>query len=307
MGYAAQKRLTGLIMRQLMENIKRLTGGGLPDDYMAVDIEATGTDPRKDLILEWGHCLVRNREPVERNGTLLNWYMLPDAVPPAWLDKRLAILQRVMSLDGRRWHITPERLKKEGEHPHEVLKAIHSLLNEADKQNLTIISHCGLNFDLKMLLMHFEKDLQLPSPFNGRPRFIDTGALEKASQLPPDVALPRRDETLDRYMSRILAHKAQGVYYNLDKHCLEKYGFAEKHGFSLSDMHSAVQDAYVVHLLFEEYRRLGEAEHVRETIAKRNIPVPVDSSPDSLPEVKSGAEAIFPPAGARRFRGQRNR
>lgn len=287
----------------LMMNWKHMfeqaTGSAFPDSYFCFDVETSGFSREKDLILEWGHCLVDDRKVSDRNSILLNWYE-SDVVPADWLTQRLATLSRDMALDGRSWNITAERIRDEGVPPKEGLRFIHELLSTIHNQGLFMVSHNGWNFDVPMIQNHLSMDLGIDFEFDPA-RLIDTGSLEKASQLIPNhpEAMPQANETLEVYCKRISAWRAKGVFYNLDRHCLQKYKLATKHNIDESMMHSAGQDAWVLHLLMEEFRDLYNTNLLPDpkVVAPSRPVAPVAASP-----VKTR-----PAAGPVNYRKQRNR
>lgn len=252
-----QLKRTGMIISHWQPWFSKQFGGVLPSSYFCFDLEFTGFNRQKDLIVEWGHCLVRDRQVQDRNNVILNWYAVPEIVPAWWVTERLAHIQRTMALEGRAWHVTPAVMKADGIHPHKALAFMWDLFQEVMGQGMMLASHCGWNCDVDMLTNHFARDLQRAFVIDPN-RMFDTGAIEKASQLPPEQGLPRDGETLKKYFRRILATRAKGVYANLDTHCVQKYKFDTRFGIDAKAMHSASEDAYVVHLLMEEFRMLGE-------------------------------------------------
>ena len=51
---------------------RQLFGGSLPDTYICCDTETSGFNRTKDVIVQWGHCLVENRKVVERLSVMVN-------------------------------------------------------------------------------------------------------------------------------------------------------------------------------------------------------------------------------------------
>ena len=228
-------------------------GGSLPSDYMTFDCETTGFDRQKDLITEFGYCTVIDKKVENRDSFLLNWYEIPEM--SEFLDNRLAAVARAMQIQNRPWSITPARVKAEGRPPKEAVAAIYDILDSWQKRGMLMIGHNALRFDCPMLLSHFSQDLGKDFVFDPN-LVLDTGCIEKASQLNDARALPLDGETLADYANRIIAIRAK-VKWSLDGWCVPKYGLAEKHKLDAGAMHTAGEDAYVLHLLFEEYRRLA--------------------------------------------------
>lgn len=290
------------LMMNWKNMFKRATGSDFPDSYFCFDVETSGFNREKDLILEWGHCLVSDRVAVDRNSVLLNWYE-STVVPADWLDDRLARLAREMELADRAWHITPERLKDEGINPIQGVKFMHEMLTAIDAQNLFMVSHNGWGFDVPMIENHIAMDLGIDFQFNPG-RLIDTGSLEKASQLIPDnpAALPHDAESLEEYCKRISAWRAKGVYYNLDNHCLKKYKLDTKYNINPGQLHAAGDDAWVLHLLMEEFRTLYDNAGEGVATPAKAPTVPAPSRPSSA--VKPATPKTTNPVS---YRKQRNR
>ena len=49
----------------------------------------------------------------------------------------------------------------------------------------------------------------------------------------------------------------RGVYWALDRYCEQQYGLYAKAGFGVEEAHKSGTDSYVLHLLFEEHRKLA--------------------------------------------------
>jgi len=236
-------------------------GGAFPVDRFHYDVESSGFSRKDDVIVEWGHCMVRDGKVVDRNNIVINWYKCPEAIPPSRLTNQLERIRREMRNQGRSWRLTEEVLRDEGVHPDKAIPWIYELLTEVQQQGMMLVSHNGWNFDNPMLVEHFRQDLNKEFAFNPN-QIFDTGCIEKASQLMsehPERALPKEGETLLDYFKRISGWRASGVYSNLDTHCLKKYKLVEKYGLDPTKMHTAGEDAYALHCLMEEFKVLCEA------------------------------------------------
>ena len=237
----------------------RYGGSLLPESYFTFDLESSGFSRDKDFILEWGHCVVRDRKVEDRASFLVNWYDAPDSVPAAYLDRQLERIAQDMRVDGRTWRITPELLKTKGVAPSKFVPWLFDYLTEVKEQGLLFVSHNGINFDIPMILSHFKNDLGENFDF-GQDQVFDTGAVEKASQMSDEIkAMPQRGESMHAYFRRIAYCKAAGVQWNLDQHCMEKYRLVEKYNVDPSKSHTAGEDSYALYGLMEEFRALAEA------------------------------------------------
>ena len=250
----SDRRMVAFLQR-LDKDIRRLTGDGWPADYCVVDIESSGFSREKDLICEFGLCLVQDHQWVDRNSFVLNWYALgDDVVPHSWLTDRLLRVARQMELGGSVFSVTPQRMREEGVHPQTALRWIYDYLSEIKAQKLIFVSHNGLGFDMPMLCASFEKDLRLEFTLDPN-RVLDTSAIAKAAQLIADHpgALPKANETLHAYFRRIAGWRAAGIKHNLP-HCIQMYNLVQAADSDLEAQHTAGQDAYVTHLLLEHFR-----------------------------------------------------
>lgn len=232
-------------------------GGSLPRSYLCYDIETSGFSREHDVILEFGHCLVHDGKLVDRNSVVLNWF-LHDTVPHSYLREQLANVARNMQIECKSWRLTERVLEEEGIHPITALPYIFDLLSICQNQGLLMVTSNGWNFDNPMLVSHFEQDLEKSFTFNSN-QIFDVGCIVKASQLVEENqgALPKLGESLLAYFKRISGWRAQGVYSNL-AFCVKKYGLDQKYNVDLTKLHTASEDAYVLHLLMEEFRTLLE-------------------------------------------------
>lgn len=275
---------TKMIIHHWSPAFMSLFGGYLPNDYMCFDIETTGFSTEKDLITEWGHCLVRNRQVLRRDNFVLNWYERPDLVNPVWLDQKLATVKAHMRVEGNEYRITPEVMQSEGMDPIKVIRFFYDFMLELRQQGLLFVAHNGWGLDARMVKSHIEQDLEQPWTW-GPNEIFDTGGVEKASQMNTSNVLPRPGDTLETYFKRVAAIKADGIKWRLDKHCIPKYELDKKFGLDPAKMHKAGDDAYATHLLFEALRDLYERELVDE-------PLPVET-PVQLPG-RPAAKAVTP-------------
>jgi hypothetical protein len=334
-----------MIINHWAPAFRRLYGGeaAIPDDYFTFDIESSGFSRENDLIVEWGHAIVEGREVVDRNNIVLNWFARPDLVKADWLEFQLNRVARQMALNGRAWRLTPDFVRANGIDPYEALNWVHELLTTIQDSGTLLVSHGGWNFDCPMLCAHFAKDLDRDFTFNDNQMF-DTSAIEKASQLVGHPrALPQPGETLKAYFKRIGGWRQSGIEHNLDQHCVNKYKLVEKYGVDVATLHTAGEDAMLLHYLMEEFRGLclappspaasagflADAREIHAECERRaNYEPPpepgVDAPPPprrgpvrpSIPQTKTAAARAEAPRPARpavqpappvRHRGQRSR
>lgn len=286
-------RALGRILGHWAPLFRRLYGSDLPDDYVALDVETTGFDRAKDLILEFGWCRVRGREVVRRGGIVLDWSD-HHVVPDEWLYTRLRELARTMRLDGKSWRLDYGTMRELGVPPEKGLARVLRKLDRLRDEQVLCLGQNFYSFDAQMLAANFRGFLGVRGWEFGANAILDTGILQKALQaLDRPGMLPTPQDTLRSYSTRVADKRLPGVKWNLDGHCAPKYGLFEKHGLDASQAHSAGFDAEVVCRLYEEYREL-----VAEAAA-----APADPGPAAVPFVPTAANANrTPPA----FRRQRN-
>jgi DNA polymerase III epsilon subunit-like protein len=278
----------------------KLLGGKWPRDYVCFDLETSGFAKKSDVIVEWGHCIVRDCKVVKKLGMVINWYgsgLLEYG--DGGLTRRLQRVREGMAADGRTFRITPAVMRKEGVSPEVALPWMFEFLSMLQSQEEMLVVHNGWKFDIEMIENHFLNCMGERFEFDPN-RVIDTGAIEKASQIFDDYrAVPQPGETLKDYFLRIANWRLPGVKWNLDTWCMEKYDLAGKYGADPEKAHTAEHDAWLLHLLMEEFRE-------RMTAAP-----PPDVSPPAEPQVpkgrknRSGKKKKKPDPFRRRRRGQR--
>lgn len=229
--------------------------GGWPSSYLAIDVETSGLDAAKDVILEWGYCRVENGRTVEQRSTFLDWRN--HAVVPFWyIQQRVSRLAQEFAEAGKPYTRTLARLNAEGLPADAVLREMDRVLSDAHKTNTVMVAHNG-TFDERMIAANLA-GFRISAGFSFRPNgWVDTAAAEKASQI---SIPPRNDESLNSYWRRVSSVRAKGIKSSLDTHCFQKYGFDTNYGLSKANMHSAGMDAYCCHLLMEEFRKLGRGK-----------------------------------------------
>lgn len=259
-----ERESAGMIISRWQPWFTQQYGGTFPVNRFHYDVESSGFSRKDDVIVEWGHCMVRDGKVVDRNNVVINWFLCPDSIPADRLRYQLERVAREMRQAARSWRLTEKILREEGVHPDKAIPWIYDLLTSVQDQGMMLVSHNGWNFDNPMLLEHFKQDMNKDFVFNPNQLF-DTGCIEKATQLMevnPERALPQQGESLLAYFKRISGWRATGVYHNLDSHCVKKYRLVEKYGIDPYALHTAGEDAYVLHLLMEEFKLLTEAQQV---------------------------------------------
>jgi len=224
-----------------------------PENYFIFDLETCGFSPRKDLIVEVGWAVVRDRQIVNCEGMLLDWTRMP-WVDQHWLRNQLLRVERAYTEKGRAWNIPYERLADEGVEPLEGLAVMGQLLHESVLDDEWIVGHNAWGFDRRMIDGATSRFLKLKIPWKPGAIF-DTGLMEKAAQL----HRPQQPgESRDEWYGRVSANRAS-IQWNLDGHCVQKYKLVERFNLDLSEMHQAGFDCIFTHCLFETFRQIAEA------------------------------------------------
>lgn len=234
-----------------------------PRDYTTIDIETSGIHPEQHYICAIGHVVVRGGAIEAMHESYLNWPAEP-GVDTAELRQQLRETEEHMVSCGKPFHHSYERLQLEGRPALTVLQEYLDLIEDMEARGEILVSHNGWRFDMEFLQSHFHNWLGVPFVF-APGAVYDTGIVEKAAQLPAsDGHLPYRGETLQQFAHRIGGIRRKGVFWALDGYCEAKYGLAARAGGTAALMHTAGQDALLLHYLYEEQRRqaLGECAAV---------------------------------------------
>lgn len=276
---------------------RSLYGNTWPRTYCAIDCETTGYNFDRDVITEWGHCLVKDGEVVDRLSIVLNWTN-HGIVADHWLRNRLISLASNMALGNKSCHMSYERMRKEGEHPDKTLAFIRDFTAKVAAAGIPFVLH-NATFDENMIAANLV-GFKVASAFSlGDNGYLDTEAIEKASQLLDHPrAHPRPNDTLRSYFIRVKNTRVTGVKSNLDSHCFHKYQFQDKYGIDPAHMHGAEIDAYCTHLLMKEFG---------ERVSSEIKPLPMSLRP-SAPASMTPPYRHSPltqPTGLRRIRKQR--
>lgn len=285
-----------MIVNYWPEWFRSLYGGGWPQSYCCVDVETTGFSFDRDVIWEWGHCLVLDGKIEDRLSLVIDWSTHPTM---RWnIDGLIDRLQRDMCVECKPCSASIELMKKNGMPAEEALSFIRKFTRNIKARNIPFVVH-NFTFDEKMICSNLSRFGEVEGFSFGDNGFIDTDGIEKASQLVTEPKFhPVRSDTLRSYFHRVRYARANGLKSNLDQHCFEKYDF-KKHGISKSDMHGAEMDAYCCHLLMEEYRSQLKPHILTPPL------IPLASLP--VPRKVPVAQAKVPVGvGHKRVRGQRN-
>lgn len=232
-------------LRQIVSRLavtERWPNNKLPCDYLVVDTETTGVNSSKDNILQIGLCAVHNceisHEYSDEDYTAYT-IQLPQS---AFVGKEAAI-----KVHG----ITYERCRDHGIPKTEAYSLLHTIVVDALSKGMFICGHNLYNFDIPFLQVELSRmGIHFRFPPN---QVVDTAMLAKAMQL---GMLPGEGEPAYVYYDRVKNFVAKGVYYNLSKYCMGRFGLAEKYGTNVDKAHNAGYDCWLTHLVVTEMNKI---------------------------------------------------
>lgn len=238
---------------------------GFPDNYLVLDIETTGNDLSKDVILEIGWCEVKDNKVITNNSVILDWERTP-YVDPKWVKQRLKETKQRMEEEGKCFPFSVDSLSS-GVKPNNFFSLLLDKLKQVRHQDGVVVTHNGVRFDLPIISSHFHRVL------NTNYRFLpeeiwDTGALEKGHQL--DELLCQGELPGD-FAYRVLNRSNDKIKWNLHDHVIYKYDLANRFDLNLELAHTARYDAYITYLLFNEFRQLSERGLKRQPVCIRSL------------------------------------
>ncbi len=229
--------------------------GDLPSSYFLFDLETTGSDKRNDLIWNIGAMLVEDGRVVEEFDAVLDWTSLPvSEIDPCWLTKKIASINSQLRRADKPQHLTLD-LMRTGRAPREVLQELVDKLTQAKKQNIPVVNHGLINFDIPMLTNQTQTWLGAPYLFK-RAQVVDTAALEKAIELRLPPSAPEYAGCgLLAYQKKVLDIRSH-VRFSLDTHCARKYNLWSKTGLSSELAHLGLNDTKLCDCLIRTYKEL---------------------------------------------------
>lgn len=275
-------------------------GGQLPDDYITFDVETTGFDPRRDLIVQWGHKQITGRK-VDDAGSddfFINWFE-GGLVPEDEVRFLIRKSQRSMTLSDKATVIDEERMRS-GRDPMECLPHLFQLFNQWKQQKTLLVGHNAVAFDYRMLDAMFSQfsvgELTIDDD-----HIFDTGAIVKALVSEPSGKLvPRLGETALAYSRRLIYSRQPGVKWGLDGPEVAKFD-VERFGVKTANYHESGNDSLAVHGIFETFRGLIDIVGTRPTAG------PAARTAQKTPSSKKQSTTTDPAVATRKVRRQRNR
>lgn len=251
------RNLARVVFSKWEAHLRKWYGCGLPENYLAWDTETTGFDKQFDLPLEFGWCVVRDRQPINRGSFLLDWTRRTDLVEKNWLLEQLERIDYSMRLNKRSWRITYDLLKREGRDPYQVIRFAHRMFTSNRDAGAQFVGHNSVCYDNELWRNVFYEFLGKKWQWQPGETF-DTGCLEKArmSLELPDRSkhlFPQPGEQLDAFFRRVTHANRRGLKWNIEA-CVDRYHLCEDYGVCRDALHGANMDAYCCHILTELHR-----------------------------------------------------
>ncbi len=228
--------------------IWKKTFGPLPDDYLVFDLETSGLDSDRDVILQIGWCRVLNRKVKENKAIVLNWQSYLEPAELEILRGRLAYTSDSMHRRGLGYNWSIDRINREGVDPKTGFVEFAKYLSRSP---ILIGHHCwkhDLPFVDKCSRRLTRMGVGIPDT-----RMLDTFALVKSAQ---SGAFPLPTDTYKSFSKRAVSAGGNKYRGALDKFCVPALHLDAKYGVNTSTMHDAAVDSLVTHYVVEELRLL---------------------------------------------------
>lgn len=227
-------------LRRIFSYFSNKLGGEFPPaNYVVLDTETTGLDRVEDRVIELGMAVVSDKK--------LKWRS----------SDYIRVPEEAMSADATAVHgITSDILNREGGDSQYIFDLFVSQLDSLRAMGFSFVGHNFIGFDGPFLENECKRhghDISF-----GPNEVVDTGMLVKAARL---RLVPYEGMSLRDFFYKVYTRRARGVYYNLPKYCIKRFGL-EKLGVQMENTHSAGYDAWISHLVLEELRRMAASTTV---------------------------------------------
>jgi DNA polymerase III epsilon subunit-like protein len=261
----AMESLKQLNIDTLKYNLNVILGNQmrLPDNYMVLDLETTGTEYYNSHIWQVGLYPVLNGKPETDpiKGTTLYVKQPKEALEKATFE----ITRRWAKSVGIEPHraeslVMPEseaykKIEKDfvnevndnGVEEAEAMKIVTDLVTSYAKQYYPIVGQNFVRFDcpfIEYTCARVGMPFQFPSS-----KLIDTGILIKSSILGRRIG---KDETCKTFYTRVSNERAKGVYFALERFAIPYWSMDVKYGIDITKAHDAGYDCYVTSLVMTE-------------------------------------------------------
>lgn len=228
--------------------------GPLPDNYIIIDTETCGLEPREDYVLQLGQVIVKDRQVVHQAGLYLDW-VRPGILPEQWLRNRMAGIADNMARHGAQYRVNFDVMMTEGVDARSVINEWASTIKTGLDSGMSLVGHNIASYDLVMLSRHVVDVCKNPLLIPGN-AVCDTGMLEKARQI--NMA-PSPGENMVEWFWRVYAAKRR-VKWKLDGHCADQYDLWVRSGLNPTLAHDAVADCVLTYHLLEAMREFLEPQ-----------------------------------------------
>lgn len=227
-------------MKQLMGDVaRRCPGGVLPDNYLVLDFETNGLEPRNDRILSVGYLAVRGRKAAGAPVSHLVKHAADVTNPP-----------RAFAVNG----ITRQMMSEQGLPAPELFGMLADLLEAGQDSGCMVLGHNIAAFDIPFLgaelkrvgrAMRFRAD-----------GVLDTGMLVLAPRL--GLRMQPDENLCDFFLRAYAANRDKWLKWSLDW-CyanLNLKEFLQARGA----VHEAGDDCLRTHYVFERIRQMCGVE-----------------------------------------------
>lgn len=228
-----------LPMASKSDSLHKYPDAFFPDTYMVIDLETTGFSPRSDYITQFALAVIRERKLASNVSFLLQ-------IPEGSMNKKAS------EVTG----ITEEMCQEHGMPRPEAMHNIYATLsNWRNVCQGVFVGHNASKFDIPFLEAAFKRH-SIDFLFRDH-EIVDTGAMVKSMQM---GTWPLPTETLRGFMNRMLNVYATGVYWSLDRFCLDRFKLRERLEKEGLKSHDAGADCVVTHWVLEALRAEREEQ-----------------------------------------------
>lgn len=221
--------------------------GGMPRDFLVVDIETLGFQPEHDKVVQLGLCFVRDLKP--HHEFFQDDYLTLTLRWPAdcFIGKEGAI--GVHGIDAN-------KSREEGVDPVEAFSLLADMTTYARANRMLLCGHNLYSFDLPFL-QTAANQLDVPLVFDGC-GLLDTALLVKTMRM--GIEAQAGERPLDFWKRARNLYCPKGMRYNLDNYCMSRFSLSEKYGVSSDQAHDAGYDCFLTYLVVKELSELTAKE-----------------------------------------------
>ena len=215
----------------------------LPCDYLVLDTETTGFSSTDNHIVQIGLCAVRDCEICHDFGDddFMSFTIKLPEEAFIWAEGAV----KVHGIDY-------VKSQEQGIPPEEAYGLLHEVLLDARSKGMYICGHNLYSFDIPFFQTELSR-MGISFKF-AQNEVVDTAMLVKAMQL---GMYPSVGEPSYTYWSRVKSFRARGIYFSLDRYCIEHFDLAA-FGADKSHAHDAGYDCWLTHLVVSELNKIVE-------------------------------------------------